>query len=83
MVNISAKFDEEAHIGLVSFVFPREDPGVNPHTMVNMSDEEAHNGLVYIVFPREDPGVKSRMCTPYPQRVVKGDKMGRFLGITV
>ena len=21
---------------------------------------------------REDPGVKSRMCPPYPQRVVKG-----------
>ena len=26
---------------------------------------------------------KSRMCPPYPQRVVKGDEMGRFLGITV
>ena len=25
------------------------------------------------MFPREDPGVKSRMCPPYPQRVVKGD----------
>ena len=23
--------------------------------------------------PREDPGVKSRMCPPYPQRVLKGD----------
>ena len=23
--------------------------------------------------PREDPGVKSRMCHPYPQRVVKGN----------
>ena len=34
-------------------------------------------------FPREDPGFKSRMCPPYPQRVVKGDLMGRFLGITV
>ena len=31
---------------------------------------------------RGDPGVKSRMCPPYPQHV-KGDKMGRFLGITV
>ena len=31
----------------------------------------------------EDPGVKSRMCPPYPQRVVKGDWMGRFLEITV
>ena len=28
-------------------------------------------------------GVKSRMCPPYPKRVVKGDKKGRFLGITV
>ena len=24
-------------------------------------------------YPRGDPGVKSRMCPPYPQRVVKGD----------
>ena len=23
--------------------------------------------------PREGPGVKSRMCPPYPHRVVKGD----------
>ena len=43
MANMSAKFDEEAHNGLVSMVF----------TMANMSakfDEEAHNGLVSMVF---------------------------------
>ena len=34
--------------------------------------------------PREDQGGReSRMCPLYPQRVVKGDLMGRFLGITV
>ena len=33
--------------------------------------------------PLGDPGVRSRMCPPYPQRVVKGDLIGRFLGITV
>ena len=28
-------------------------------------------------------GVKSRMCPPYPQRVVKGDLLGRCVGSTV
>ena len=28
-------------------------------------------------------GVKSRMCPPYPQGVVKGDLLGRRVGITV
>ena len=29
------------------------------------------------------PGAKSRMCLPYPKRIVKGDSMGRFLGMTI
>ena len=29
------------------------------------------------------PGVKMRIGRPYPQRIVKGDQMGRFLVITV
>ena len=33
--------------------------------------------------PRGEPGVKSRMCPSCAQRIVKGDQMGRFLGITV
>ena len=32
---------------------------------------------------REGLGVKSRMCPPYPQRVVKGDLLGRCVGINV
>ena len=34
-------------------------------------------------IPREDPEVKSRMCPPYPQRVVKGDQLGRCVIVTV
>ena len=33
--------------------------------------------------PLEGPGFKSRMCPTYPQRVVKGDKLGWCVGITV
>ena len=33
--------------------------------------------------PVGTPGVKMRIGPPYPMRVVKGDEMGRFLGITV
>ena len=66
MVNMSAKFDEEAHNGLVSIKFTSlflymcplwpltsKVNIVNPFTMVNMCakfDEEAHNSLVSIMF---------------------------------
>ena len=65
MVNMSAKFDEEAHNGLVSIVFTSLFPyisivtltskinRVHPLTMANMYakfDEKAHNGLASILF---------------------------------
>ena len=31
------------------------------------------NTVFYFIIPHGDLGVKSRMCPPYPQRVVKGD----------
>ena len=63
MVDMSTKFNEEAHNGLVSILFTSvflymsivtsKINRVYSLTMVNMSakfDEEAHVGLVYIVF---------------------------------
>ena len=65
MVNMSAKFDQEAHNGFVAMVFTRLFPHmsiviltfeinrVHSLIMANMSakfDQEAHNGLVAIVF---------------------------------
>ena len=65
MASMSAKFDDEAHNGLVSIGFTSLFPymsivtltskinRVHPLAMVNMSvkfDEKAHNGLVSIVF---------------------------------
>ena len=42
------------------------------------------SALSMILHSREGPGgIKSRMCTPYPQRVVKGDLLGHCVGITV
>ena len=34
---------------------------------------EFWRGLLPELFPREGPGVQSRICPPYPQRVLKGD----------
>ena len=56
MVNMSAKFDKEIHIGLVCMAFTSLFPYINrvhPLTMANKSaefDKEIHNGLVTIVF---------------------------------
>ena len=65
MVNMSAKFDEEAQNSWVSIMFTSLFPymsimtltskinRVHPLTMANMSakfDEETHNGLVFIMF---------------------------------
>ena len=67
MINMSAKFDEETHNGLVSITFtvyfhicplwpwPYR---VHPLTKVNISakfDEEIHNGSVSIVFTSLSP----------------------------
>ena len=66
MVDMSAKFNEEAHYGLVFIVFTSLFPymsivtltfdlinRVHPLTMANMSAkfyEKTHKGLVYILF---------------------------------
>ena len=68
MVNTSATIYEQAHNGLICIVLSS-----HAHLCRQIYNWNIAAYDVIHQYLREGPGVKSRMCPPYPQRVVKGD----------